>query len=96
MALTQDQIKNQLENVPQWEVSNEKFISRSFKFKQYMDGVQFAYDIGRTAEEMDHHPSIQIEYGEVVVAVTSHDAGGLTERDFKLAQKIDDTFEKMK
>jgi len=96
MTLTQDQIKNNLEHVPQWEVSNERFISRSFTFKQYMDGVQFAYDIGRTAEDMDHHPSIQIEYGEVIVAVTSHDAGGLTERDFKLAQKIDDTFEKMK
>lgn len=95
-TLTNNDIQQNLEKIPQWEVVNETFISRSYNFHQFMDGLDFAYEVGRTAEKMNHHPSIQVEYGEVILAVTSHDEGGLTEKDFNLAQECDGIFEKKK
>lgn len=84
------EVQAALDDVPKWDRDGD-YITRTFD----LDGFQAALDlvnaIGEVAEEQFHHPDICIEdYSQVRVRVTTHDAGGLTGRDFKLARAIDD------
>ena len=65
-------------------------IVRSYQFDDYLDGVSFAASVGEVAEEEFHHPVIVVEYGEVTVRLTSHEEGGITDRDLRLARLFDD------
>ncbi|MEF8781201.1 MAG: 4a-hydroxytetrahydrobiopterin dehydratase [Haloferacaceae archaeon] len=67
-------------------------IVRVYEFGDYLDGVAFASDAGEIAEEEFHHPELTIRYGEVEIRLTSHDAGGITERDLALAELFDEQF----
>ncbi|KGP73246.1 4a-hydroxytetrahydrobiopterin dehydratase [Pontibacillus yanchengensis] len=95
-TLSQTEIKQKHEDIPQWEVKDEVEIERVYTFAQYKDGLEFVQQIGTIADEKDHHPSIRLEYKEVIVALTSHDVGGLTNRDFDLAQRFDEVYENRK
>ncbi|MFB6168151.1 MAG: 4a-hydroxytetrahydrobiopterin dehydratase [Haloferacaceae archaeon] len=65
-------------------------ILRVYEFDDYLDGVAFAASVGEVAEEEFHHPTIEIRYGEVEVRLTSHEEGGITEKDARLAALFDD------
>lgn len=65
-------------------------IRREFKFNTYMEGLEFAQKVGKIAEEQDHHPNIHIYYKKVVIDLTTHNIGGLSENDFIIAAKIED------
>jgi 4a-hydroxytetrahydrobiopterin dehydratase len=56
--------------------------------KDFATGLQIVNAIGQAAEEMDHHPDLDLRYSRVDVRLTSHDAGGVTERDLRLARRI--------
>lgn len=71
-----------------WEVQDD-FINKEYEFENFAEALDFVNQIGALAEEADHHPDIFFGYGYAEIAVTSHDAGGLTQRDFELAAKID-------
>ena len=71
-----------------WEVQDD-FINKEYEFENFAEALDFVNQIGALAEEADHHPDIFFGYGYAEVAITSHDAGGLTSRDFELAAKID-------
>ena len=72
-----------------WErIENE--ISRTYEFDDYLSGVAFAMDVGEVAEEEFHHPEIVIGYETVEVRLTSHEEGGLTEKDIRLANLVND------
>lgn len=73
-----------------WEVIEDKKIKHEFRFENYMDGIKFAEKVGKLAEEEDHHPNIHIYYKRVVIDLTTHNIGGLSENDFILAAKIED------
>jgi 4a-hydroxytetrahydrobiopterin dehydratase len=60
-----------------------------YEFDDYLDGVAFAASVGEVAEEEFHHPTIEIRYGEVEVRLTSHEEGGITEKDTRLARLFD-------
>ncbi|KAB1187644.1 MULTISPECIES: 4a-hydroxytetrahydrobiopterin dehydratase [Haloferax] len=64
-------------------------IVRVYEFDDYLDGVAFAADIGEVAEEEFHHPEITIRYKKVEVRLTSHEEGGITEKDLRLADLFD-------
>ena len=64
-------------------------IVRSYEFDDYLDGVEFATRVGEVAEEEFHHPEIVIGYKTVEVRLTTHDAGGITEKDLRLASLFD-------
>ena len=63
-------------------------IARGFRFVDFADAMRFVNRVARLAEAANHHPDIAISYNRVRLALTTHDAGGLTEKDFKLASKI--------
>jgi len=67
-------------------------IVRVYEFDDYLDGVSFAATVGEIAEEEFHHPEITIRYKEIEVRLTTHDAGGITERDTRLADLFDEEY----
>jgi 4a-hydroxytetrahydrobiopterin dehydratase len=75
----------QLEGWQRW--GNE--IQKVYSFPSYKGVLAFVARVGGLAEEQDHHPELLVQYGKVTVTLTSHDAKGLTERDFRLAKAID-------
>ncbi|PAW88240.1 MAG: 4a-hydroxytetrahydrobiopterin dehydratase [Pedosphaera sp. Tous-C6FEB] len=86
--LTPVQIKAALPTVPQWR-RKAAVISRTFEFKDFVVAMKFVNAVARTAERAWHHPDIDIRWNKVTLALTTHDAGGLTEKDFALAAKFD-------
>jgi 4a-hydroxytetrahydrobiopterin dehydratase len=66
-----------------------KFITKSFEFETFMDGIRFLNRVAKVAEEKDHHPDIQVRYTQVKLLIQTHSEGGLTAWDFDLAKGID-------
>ncbi|MEO1673581.1 MAG: 4a-hydroxytetrahydrobiopterin dehydratase [Cyanobacteria bacterium J06631_2] len=92
MPLTQAEIDQKISTVPQWQQS-EQTITRTFKFKNFVEAIAFVEQLVEPAEAAAHHPDLAISYNKVTVSLTSHDAGGLTEKDFTLAQTISELAE---
>lgn len=86
--LTNPQLKAALATVPQWR-KRAATITRTFVFKDFPAAVKFVTKIARAAERAWHHPDIDIRWNKVTLTLTTHDAGGLTEKDFALALKFD-------
>ncbi|HUA66921.1 MAG TPA: 4a-hydroxytetrahydrobiopterin dehydratase [Candidatus Saccharimonadales bacterium] len=82
------QIKSALAAVPEWDREGVT-ISRTYQFKDFPAAVKFVNTAAAIAEEAWHHPDIDIRWNKVTLILTTHDAGGLTEKDFTLAQKFD-------
>ena len=87
MPLTQSEIEEQIQSVPQWQQEGQT-ITRTFEFKNFVEAIAFVDCLVEPAEAAAHHPDLAISYNKVTVSLTSHDAGGLTEKDFALAQTI--------
>lgn len=64
-------------------------LTRCLEFASFMQAIEFVNHVARTAEEIDHHPDILISWRRVTLNLSSHDVGGITNRDFTLAGKID-------
>ena len=77
-----------LKSVPDWN-ENAAVITRTYQFKDFVAAMQFVNTVARLAEEAWHHPDIDIRWNKVTLALTTHDEGGLTEKDFTLAKKFD-------
>jgi 4a-hydroxytetrahydrobiopterin dehydratase len=86
--LTADQIKAALVKVPSWQRDGPA-ICRTFKHADFNGSVKFVNAVAKLADAADHHPDIEIQWDKVTLRLTSHDSGGLTERDFELAAKFD-------
>jgi 4a-hydroxytetrahydrobiopterin dehydratase len=82
------EIKSSLGKIPNWK-KKAAVISRTFQFKDFPAAMKFVSAIAELAEEAWHHPDIDIRWNKVTLALTTHDAGGLTEKDFALAKKFD-------
>lgn len=78
------------EQIPEGWVQDGDEIVGVYEFDDYLKGVAFASEIGEIAEEQFHHPEITIRYEEVEVRFTTHDAGGITEKDIDLAERCND------
>ena len=72
--------------VPGWQFENYA-LARTFEFESFREALAFVNRLGELAEEAGHHPDIDIRTNRVRLVLTTHDAGGLTERDFDLAGK---------
>jgi 4a-hydroxytetrahydrobiopterin dehydratase len=62
---------------------------KTFTFQRFADGIAFVNRVARIADEMDHHPDIDIRYTKVTMSLSTHDAGGVTKTDFTLAERIE-------
>ena len=72
----------------QWKKQKET-ICKSFAFANYMDAIAFVHQVAELAERINHHPVMLVSYGTVVVTLTTHDAGCVTDKDYQLAKMID-------
>ena len=77
-----------LKKCPEWELE-KKSITRTIEFEEFMEAIDFVNDLAEIADEAQHHPDIRIRYTKVTLTLTTHDAGGVTEADIELAQRID-------
>jgi len=89
LKLDATQIAVALGSLPGWK-QDGAVISRTFQFKDFPAAVKFVNAVADAAEQAWHHPDIDIRWNKVTLALTSHDAGGLTEKDFALAKKADE------
>lgn len=86
--LSASEIKSALATVPEW-AKKGVTISRTYPFKDFPAAVRFVDAVAELAEAAWHHPDIDIRWNKVTLTLTTHDAGGLTKKDFVLAQKFD-------
>jgi 4a-hydroxytetrahydrobiopterin dehydratase len=82
------QIKSALVAVPDWKKTGAT-ITRTFGFKDFPTAIRFVNAVARLAEKAGHHPDIDIRWNKVTLTLTTHSEGGLTEKDFKLARRVD-------
>jgi 4a-hydroxytetrahydrobiopterin dehydratase len=79
-----------LKNLPQWqEVSSRDAIARKFTFKDFNAAFAFMTRVALLAEKMDHHPEWFNVYNKVDVTLSTHDAGGVTEKDITMAKAME-------
>ena len=90
-ALTIKQISLRLKAVPDW-TKRAKTICRTYQFEGFLKSIAFVHRIAKRAQKMNHHPDIDIRFDQVKLTLTTHDAGGLTEKDFTLAEQCDEVF----
>lgn len=86
--LSHAEIGERLESRPGWHHRGNA-IERTFNRGDFKGALAFVNAVAEAAEAMDHHPEIGLSWGDVTFVLCSHDAGGLTERDFALAERID-------
>jgi 4a-hydroxytetrahydrobiopterin dehydratase len=86
--LNPTQIKSALASVPAWK-QQDSSITRTFEFKDFPAAIKFVDSLAAIAEKDYHHPDIDIRWNKVRLVLSTHDAGGLTEKDFSLASKFD-------
>src|SRR5581483_12029833 len=77
------------ENIPEWQIIDNKKITREFKFADFKAAMAFINKVADIAESEGHHPDIYIFYNRVKLELSTHAIGGLSENDFILAAKID-------
>ena len=89
MPLSDEQIEEGLSGLDGWSREGDA-IAREFDRGDFVGSVRFVDSIVEPAEEMGHHPDIEISWSTVKVIVTTHSEGGLTDADFELARRIDE------
>jgi 4a-hydroxytetrahydrobiopterin dehydratase len=86
-VLSDNEVKQSLGKLRGWQ-QNGKAIQRVFEFADFKAAMQFVNKVADAAEQAQHHPDIDIRYNKVTMGLVSHDSGGLTEKDMRMAEKI--------
>jgi 4a-hydroxytetrahydrobiopterin dehydratase len=81
------EVARRLEALPAWERRGDRIV-RTFHFPDFVRAFGWMTSAALVAEKQDHHPEWRNVYGTVEVELTTHDAGGITERDFRLAAEL--------
>ena len=84
---TPEQVATALASLDGW-AAGDDVISKTFNFADHITAMGFVVRVAMAAEVMDHHPDLRIVYNRVEINLSSHDAGGVTDRDIALAAKI--------
>jgi 4a-hydroxytetrahydrobiopterin dehydratase len=86
--LDEETIAARLADLDGWE-RDDKLIRKTFERGDFVGSVRFIDSLVEPAEDMNHHPDLEMSWDKVTVSITNHAAGGLTESDFELAKRID-------
>ena len=89
--LDEDGIRSRLEELEGWERAGEA-IRKRFKLDDFVGSVEFVDRLVAPAEEMGHHPDLEISWNRVTLTLSTHSEGGLTNADFELARRIDELY----
>lgn len=84
--MTRQEVGQYMRSLPGWNLVDGS-IEKEFRFRSYLDGLAFANEIGKIAEEQDHHPDIVIKWRRVKLTLSTHSVKGLSENDFIVAAK---------
>jgi 4a-hydroxytetrahydrobiopterin dehydratase len=93
-ALTAKDTNLRLKAVPDWS-KRAKTICRIFKFDGFLTSIAFVRRIAKQAQKNNHHPDIDIRFDKVTLTLTTHDEGGITEKDFSLARQCDEVYSRL-
>lgn len=85
--LSESEILTALQSLPGWKL-NGNALERAYEFSNFVQAMQFVNRVAEAAETLNHHPDITINYNKVKLSLTSHDSGGVTRRDLRMAEKI--------
>ncbi len=88
-VLSDPEIQQALQNLPGWK-RNGNTIERNLQFGNFVQAMDFVNQIAEAAEALNHHPDIHISYNKVTLVLVSHDSGGITQRDVRMAGKINE------
>lgn len=94
--LSNEAVQDKLTENPNWKLMDGKWIERKYRFKEYLNGIEFVQHVAHLSERMNHHPFISIDYKLISVKITSWHARGLTDLDFILAEKYDELYAQIK
>ncbi len=87
-ALSEEDALRRLAALPGWKIVSGELV-KTFQFKDFVAALGFVNRVGELAEEAGHHPDIDIRYNRVRLGLTTHDAGGITAKDFDLAARAE-------
>ncbi|MDG1911868.1 MAG: 4a-hydroxytetrahydrobiopterin dehydratase [Flavobacteriaceae bacterium] len=87
-VLSKTDIDQKLNQQPLWKLKG-KYIFRTFTFEEFIQAIEFINKVAGIAETQNHHPEIKNNYTSVQIKMTTHDANGITKKDFALALAID-------
>lgn len=87
-VLSDDEIGRRLRDLPGWRRDGDSLV-REFKLADFQGSVDFLNRITPVAEEMNHHPDVEISWNSVTLRLSTHSQGGITGSDFELAGRID-------
>jgi Pterin-4a-carbinolamine dehydratase len=82
------EIQRALGSLPGWARRGD-VLTKTFTFPAFADGIAFVQRVAKEADAMNHHPDIDIRYTKVVLTLSTHDAGGITENDLALARAVE-------
>jgi 4a-hydroxytetrahydrobiopterin dehydratase len=85
--LVSEGVRTLLGELPGWKLIGDR-IERVVEFDRFTQAIEFVNRLATLAEELNHHPDIDIRWNKVRLVSSTHSAGGLTEKDFTLARKI--------
>jgi 4a-hydroxytetrahydrobiopterin dehydratase len=88
VKLERQRVAEQLQKLSNWTLQGDQ-IERLFVLENFVDAMIFVNKVAEIAEEEGHHPDIRILYNRVTLTLSTHDAGGLTQKDFQMAHRID-------
>lgn len=86
--LPQNDIDKRLEALNDWTQSADR-LQRTYGFKDFVEAIAFVNKVANLAEARQHHPDILVRFNKVTLTLSTHDAGGITEKDFDLAAACD-------
>jgi 4a-hydroxytetrahydrobiopterin dehydratase len=86
-VISAEDAKRRLNGLPGWSIDSGE-LRKTFSFKDFREALAFVNRVGEAAESAGHHPDIDIRYSRVQLSLVTHDAGGLTAKDFDLASGI--------
>jgi 4a-hydroxytetrahydrobiopterin dehydratase len=88
-VLSSSEIESALQSLGGW-ISSGRSIQRIFLFDDFAQAMKFVNTVAAAAETANHHPDILINYNKVTLTLESHDSGGVTQRDIRMAGKINE------
>ena len=86
--MSEDEVRKSLQSVPEWSETGGA-IHRTFQFKDFVESMSFVNAIAQAAEADQHHPDILVRWNKVTLTLSTHDASGITGKDFAMAAKAD-------
>ena len=81
-------IQRELGSLPGWSRRGD-LITKTYQFRTFLAGIDFVNAVARAAEAADHHPDIDIRYTKIVCSLSTHSAGGITQKDLDMAKQIE-------